>query len=110
MKIKPPQTVSNLKDLDQMVRFSSQTLDLIVTEINGRLIFGENIRGQLLTVTFPVANVDVAVPHALGRVPDGYFLTGANAAMSLYDGSIANNSQNAYLRTSAFGTARIFLF
>lgn len=110
MKIKPPQTVSNLKDLDQMIRFSSQTLDLITTEINGRLIFGENIRGQLLTVAFASANADTQIPHGLARVPDGYFQVGADTAMSLYDGTVANNSQNAYLRASSAGTARIFLF
>lgn len=110
MKIKPPQSVSNVTSLEDLKRYVSQTLDLVVNEINGRLIFGENIRGQILTVPFPTPNIDVTIPHQLNRVPDGYFLVGSNAAMSLYDASSASNGQNAYLRSSSAGTARIFLF
>lgn len=110
MKIKPPQTTTNIEDNAQFRRYSSQTLDLIITEMNGRLVFGENIRGQILTVTFSASNVDVTIPHQLARIPDGYFQIGSSAATNLYDGTMANDSQNAYLRASSAGTVRLFLF
>lgn len=110
MKIKIPQSVGNVVEMEDLRRYVALSLELISTEINGRLIFGDNIRGQLLTVEFPAANTSVSVQHALGRVPTGYIQTGANAAMSLYDGDAPNDSQNAYIKASSIGTARIFLF
>lgn len=109
-KLKTIQDVSNTDTWEELRRYVSITLDDIVAAINGRLTFGDNVSTQVLSVTFSAANTSVTVPHTLKRVPSGYVLCGASAAMSIYNGSSANDKNNIYVKSSATGTASILVF
>lgn len=109
MKIKVPQSISNTDSLEDLRKFTAQTIETITTEINGRLIFGENVRGQFLSVVFPLANTQVSVEHTLGRMPTGFLQTGANAGLVVYNGA-TNTDLLAYFKATAAGTASVFLF
>lgn len=71
-------TVASLEDLR---RFVSIALTDIATQINGKLIFGQNVSAQVIPVTLAL-NTPTQVPHSLGRVPlmwvAGSFNTSAN--------------------------------
>jgi len=72
--------------------------------------FQDNAKGALLNVTFTAANSEVKIRHGLDFVPSNYLLCGSTAAMSLYDGVTAADKQFFYLRSSAIGSAKVFLF
>lgn len=110
MKIKVPQSISNTESLEDLRKFTAQTIETIVTEVNGRLIFGENVRGQFLSVAFAAPNVQVSVEHRLGQMPVGFVQTGADAGLVVYNGSVTNTASIAYFRATAAGTASVFLF
>jgi hypothetical protein len=68
------------------------------------------INGSTWAALFVAANADTVITHGLNRVPTGYILTMASAAMSLYDGSLPSDNASITLRSSAVGSATIFLF
>lgn len=107
-KITQSADISNVK-AEEFQRFASIWIKAANDIINGQLDFG-NFRAQTLSITFIASGTEVASPHNLGRTPTGYLVTGANAAMSVYDGSTANTESNLYLRANASGTARVIVF
>lgn len=109
-QIKAPQSVSQSEDLESLKRFTSQTLDAIISEVNGRLNFVDNIQGTIQSFVFSGPGVEVSVDHGLGKVPTGYIVISLSTAMTVYDGSTANSNIKLYLRSSVAGTARVFVF
>lgn len=109
MKISASHDVSNVIDSD-LRRFLTAFNSQVVQVMNGNIEFNENTKSQKVSVVFSSANTEVAVGHGLGRNPNGYILVGATAAMSLYDGSSANNDKTLYLKSSASGTAQVMVF
>jgi hypothetical protein len=104
---------------EELNRFLSLFGEQVISCINNGLNIADNFEsapaltdldGQILTCVVPVANQDNSYSHSLGRVPTGYILCGATAAMSIYDSTIANTRTSFNFRASATGTARIFVF
>lgn len=89
-------------------------LALFLKDIYNILVKGitpqDNFRGALLEVDFEDADTDTKIRHGLSFVPSNYFVVGLSVAMTIYDGDTANNADNIYLKSSAIGTARIFVF
>ena len=74
----------------------------------GRLTFGENIQGSVVTVVTPgAANTDFTVNHGLERIPVSFFFH-SDIATNIYKGSVAWTSKTVTLRSSA-ATATITL-
>jgi len=46
----------------------------------------------------------------LGRVPSGYILINASAAMIIYNGGSANTANDIFLKSSAVGSGQILVF
>lgn len=109
MKINASTAIAQVKP-EEVQRFVDIALSQIVQAINGRLTLLDNFDSQILTVTIPTANVDVAVSHGLGRVPQYYVCLGSLAATTLYDGSSANTASTLYLRATVATTARVWVF
>ncbi len=109
-QIKAPQSVSQAADFESLKRFVAQTLEAIISEVNGRLNFGDNIQGAFNTFVFPGPGVEVGADHGIGKVPAGYLVVSATGPMSVYDGSTANSDVKIFLRSSAAGTAKVFVF
>lgn len=75
------QRVSSLEDLR---RFVSSGLDALITQVNGKLDFVDNVRCDgPLTVVFNAAYTTVRVTHGLGRTPIGYLIIQQNGAASV---------------------------
>jgi hypothetical protein len=101
---------SNIEQTGDMARFLTISGGELFDTINGNLEFGQNIRTSLVTVNFTAANTQVQVTHGLGRVPQGYFFAGGNAAATIYDGTITNTDTFLYVKSSAIANVRILVF
>jgi hypothetical protein len=95
---------------DELTRYLSIFGAAVLQAINGGLDFSTNFNGKIVSVTFSSANNDTAVSHGLGRAPVGYIPVRLGAAMTLYDGTMANTTSLLYLKSSATGSASVFIF
>lgn len=110
MKIKTALSVSNLKTLEELTRWVSQTLSAIIDLVNGRISMVDNMDVFEATVTFTAANAEVKVPHTLTRVPTRYEISSLTAAMSIYTGTTPFTESNIYLKSSATGVATVLIY
>lgn len=109
--MRAPQTnISNLKTLDEVIRFASISLGSIINVINGNLTLRDNVFGEFLSFTFTAANQEVSVEHSLKTAPNGYLVVSMDSPMIIYDGLTPNTDTVLYLRSSAAGTAQVFIF
>lgn len=102
--------VANLMDEQERTNAIGLFLKDVYSILSHGWTFQDNAKGALLNVTFTVANSEVKIRHGLDFVPTNYLLCGGTAAMSLYDGVTAADKQFFYLRSSAIGVARVFVF
>lgn len=109
-KIKTPQSLSNIKSLEDLVRYVSRTTDQVTSLLNGRINLADNASTEILSVTFPGANVNVSISHGLGRTPSGYTVVGRDSVINVYNGSEPNTDSVLNLRSSGAGTAQIMIF
>lgn len=87
-----------------------KVLQQISFAINGNLDPATNLKVDTQDVTFSSANSDTQVRHSLGRTPVGYWPVSLSAAMTIYDGTVARNANFITLKSSATGSAKLFIF
>lgn len=102
--------VSNMSGGD-VPRYTSINFQNIETQMNGNLEFGANIKASTSVAIFPAAGTVVAVPHTLGRVPQGYIVINQNSAGSILTSELTNpwTSATIYLNASAAMTATLII-
>lgn len=110
MKIKVPQTISNVSSWEDLKRFTSQIIDQIVGTLNGRISFTDNCQTAILSVTFTSANQDLVVAHPLGVIPQGFILVGSTVSLNLYSGTLPSTPEQITLKSSAIGVAEVLVF
>lgn len=108
-----PTNLQSLKEVPNLARFTSAAIDSIVSQVNGKLDFVDNVRvSGPLAVAFTTPNVAVKVIHFLGRQPVGYLVIGQDAAASIYFPSLVTfpwTSTQIYLSASAIVNAQVFV-
>lgn len=109
MKIQTALTLSNIKTLEDLVRYTSQFSDATTSVVNGRLDFS-NLFTQTVSVVFTVPNTTISVAHDLGFVPNGYIEIGKTAAIIIFDGNQANTKTTLFVQASAAGSARLLVY
>lgn len=110
MKFTASTDIDRLSNTDDVKRYVSIALDNISQVLNNGIFFADNFNAKLLTITFAAANTEQVVMHGLGRTPLGYFSVGQTAALTIYDGSSENTSSLLYLKASATGTCRLWVY
>lgn len=99
-----------METLGDLRRFVSQSLQELLSAVNGRLEFQKNVQASgPFTVTFSSANTDVKVPHLLGKLPEGFLVIQTSAAMSVYVGAGTWTVEAIYLKSNATGTAQVYV-
>jgi len=109
MRLRVPQT-SNIENTKDFIRLASQTIDSVVSAINGKIGVTDNLDAAVVSAEFQSANSTTPIAHTLGRTPIGYIVTGLSANMVVFDGSGTNNESTLFLQASAAGTARMLVF
>lgn len=94
----------------EQMRYVEIFLDNARQQINGNLELIENLRGVVKEISFSAPNVDQSVTHLLGFSPLGYLTIKKSANFNIYDGTGVTNSSVISLKSSAAGTATIFIF
>lgn len=110
MKIKSVLSLSNLKTLEDLVRYVSQFADAVSLVVNGRIEIQDNLFVSSVTADFTAPNTTVGVAHDLGRVPVGYLVTGLGSALIVFDGTTTNTNSTLYVQASATGSARLLVY
>lgn len=95
---------------DDRFRYIQLWMQDATNQVNGGLLFGQNIKGQILSITFAIINTNTTVSHRLGFIPTSYIVIGLSASLTVYDGTISFTSSQITLKGSALGTARLFIF
>ena len=108
--VKTPQSVSNVKGVEELQRFVSQAVEAITSEVNGRLSIDKNLAVSLVSVVFTTTSSPQSVDHGLKRLPIGYFITKKSAAMDVFGGLEDATTLKANMQASALGTATILFF
>jgi hypothetical protein len=76
--------IQGLKTVPDLSRFIASALDSILTQLNGKLTFGENIQSfGPVSVTFTDTQ-PLKIAHGLGRTPSGVVITGMDRAAILF--------------------------
>ncbi len=110
-KIKASSDFSKIKTAEEFQRFVSIYLAELSSVINGKLEFQDNIKCQIVGVSFEAGATDLAVPHSLGRVPTGYMVTRLfSGGVMIYDGNEAWTDTTIYLRSSGATGAEVLIF
>lgn len=69
-----------------------------------------NLGGNVVNYTFAVAATQYAIAHGLPYTPRGYIVIGADAAVSVYNGTTAWNDTDIYLEASAATSVTLMVF
>lgn len=101
------QSVTTIEDL---VRMMYSFFKDLLRVVNGNLNFVENIQGQYVSITFTNTSDDFPLLHNLGHTATGYLVVKRSTNMSIYDGVSAWDSTRVFLKSSAKGTALVFIF
>lgn len=103
--------MSNLKEWEELRRFTSMGFESLVDEVNGRLDFVANIRASgPHTVTFQTSADIMTITHNLGKVPQGFLMIDLNAGEVVYRPiSPVWTAQKAYLQASGAVTATVLI-
>lgn len=117
MKLQFPQSISNIKTVEELARFVSNSLEKVQSTLNGNVDMLENGANDHINFTFPnfpagaTLTADVGVAHNLGRVPRGYTKTSSsNSILSLQNGANPNTATTLYLRAGSTGTVTVLVF
>lgn len=94
---------------DQLAQYLDKFAKDVVSTVNGNLDFG-NIRCQLISVNFSVANTSQVFTHSLGKVPTGYIPYGMSFSGNIYDGTNGKTATQISLQASSVGSARLIIF
>lgn len=109
MKLRKGTNFTVAKSLDALAKLVAIFALNVEELLNGGLRLDENFAGQVLVVEF-TSTTQKTIQHQLNRVPTGYFIVGSTTDMRVYDGTIRSTKDTIYLRPSAVGTARIFIY
>lgn len=77
--------IQGVNSIEGLRRFVANALDSILTQFNGKLDFGDNIR-SFGPVAVEFSNtLPMKINHGLGRTPIGYFVVGLSAAAIVFN-------------------------
>ncbi len=110
MRLKRPNDFTGLGTLELLKNWLTQFAQEAQKAINGRLTLHENTDPSLVTAVFTAANTEQSFNHLLGQVPQGYIVVYKSASMTVYDGTTQPTADRIYLKSSALGTARVWVF
>ena len=111
MKINYPANLSNKQVTDDnFISNLSKFLTDVASALSGGISITDNCDIRILSITFSIANNELAITHSLNRIPAGYILVSTKAPTQIYDGVSANDKQSLYLRSTVATTVNVLVF
>lgn len=102
--------LGSIEDDEEFRRFASASIQALIDVVDGKIEFGTNVKGQIVSVTF-LANTVTAVPHTLGYVPMGYIPISKSAAGDIFTARSGDwTSSTIYLQCNGAVAAKLFVF
>lgn len=95
---------------DEKEKATTLFLKDVYNILNKGATLNDNIKGTLVSIEFTASNTNTVIRHGLDYVPSNYLICGTDSAIHVYDGSIEADKVFFYLRASAIGSARVFIF
>lgn len=99
--------IADAKDSPDFARFLSVFAQEVESIVNGNISFGENIKCDIISCVFGVADTNTNFGHKLGRIPLGYIPIASTSSARLYNGTVPNTKDTIYLRSSSAGTMTV---
>lgn len=109
-KVTQNDRLGTIKDPLEFIRQAATLLSDIVLMINGKIEFGDNIKSQVVSVSFTASDTDTAVNHGLNKTGVNYFPTTKNVTCDIYSGNRSANNQTIYLRSTQVASVTLVLF
>lgn len=109
MRLTTVQSISNLKDAQELSRYLAPFVEDVTRILNGNVSLLDNVKGFLVDVVFSTVGT-VQVRHTLKTIPSGYIVVKRSADVQVFDGSSENTDQFLYVQASAPGTVRLYVF
>src|ERR1700680_3710480 len=104
-----PADLGRIQEPQDFIRHESTAIQNTVSTINGNLEINKNMNTQTVTVTFPKANTEVAVPHSLGRVANNYLVSKASTNATIFDAKTPSDAKTTYLQSNVPATVTLIL-
>lgn len=112
-KVKQNFITSTLDSWQEVQRFASAITTDLISQVNGNLLFGDNIQSAgPYTLTFSSSSDIKTISHTLGKVPSGILEIYKSSAIITYAPSGNNyawTSANVYLQSNGAGTVKLYL-
>lgn len=110
MKVQDIKDTTNLKTVEEVVRFVSPAIGDIISVVNGHVDLIDNCDTKFITVKSDQANQNVKVAHTLSRIPKGYIVVGNSVNQTIYDGTDAPDDKFISIRMTGVGTVKLLVF
>lgn len=108
-QIKYHPDLSNIKDLDMYIKYSSQAINQIHDILEGRVDFDINIASQTLSVTFTAINTVQLINHGMNRTGLKYFVVDKSVACDVYHTASRDTVSQIALSCTVATTVTIIL-
>lgn len=98
-------------DKDLLTSLSNWAM-VLKSILDGGISVDDNMDISRVTiVSHATPGTETGYSHGLGKIPQGYIVTGQEAAGSVYDGATANTNQTLYLKSDVSSkTFKILVF
>lgn len=101
--------LSNIKTLEDLVRYSSQGFNQLHDILEGNVEFDSNIKSQTVQIRFAQANVGQFVTHRLNRKGLRYIVVDKLAACDIYHDATRDNVSQIFLISTVATTVTLIL-
>lgn len=109
-KVTETSDLTKVTDPAEFMRYCSQTINSMISVINGGLTFDENVGSQTVEVSFKTANAQQSISHSLGRNGLKYFVVKKNLSCDVYDGDTGATTDKIFLKCTQIADVTIVLF
>ena len=109
-KLKYQPDLSNIKTLDDLVRYTSQAMNQVYDILQSGVEFDVNIASQTLSATFPQANTEFMVTHKLGKTGLRFLVVDKSVSCDVYHNASRDNKTQISLKCTQATTVTLILF
>lgn len=101
--------LSNIKDLDLLVKYTSQAISQLQDIIDGGIDFDLNIASQTIVVTFSASNTEILVNHTLNRTGLKFIVVDKSVTCDVYHNAKRDNASQICLSCTVATIVTIIL-